>query len=284
MADRQRPKSTRHSPYARELAVDDGGSSSKQEVALPQESPGLSGPLGRASLGASPAADGSRRLPRSRLSFNDPFAHAEPTDVPPAASTRHAQRRGLPPRAGPSDQSDSEDSSDDEGADGEASSAAAGEDEYEVMERADDTLQRLLREGVWSEPPPLARGLSGPHASQASQPLCASWRLPGQASSGGAPPVVLEPASQQLNLSLSLCAPPAAAAAAEASSLEPEEGAAAAEDETCVEPAPPRPRAAWQTPRRAPRPLPATGAVRTELRVFVGSAGGDDSLLLSTPV
>ena len=179
MADHEGSPKKRRSPYRRELAIDED-----RPLATSQDSPGLSGPLAHVSLQASAAADGSTTtgfshglLPKSRLGFNDPFGQTATVHYPPAACTRNALRRGLP-----LEQSESEDSSDaEEGEDDGREGSALVDEHHLVMERADDTLQRLLREGVWSEPE-----LPAAHASQL---LGASWRLPGSVGSAGMPMV-----------------------------------------------------------------------------------------------
>ena len=207
------------------------------------DSPGLSGPLQQASLGQPARVRGSSAAhpPASRLSFNDPFAAA-------AAAAAVA---------------DSSDSSDDEG-----EGPPLAEEYRQVLERADDTLERLLREGVWSEPtlPALPTLPSG----AASQNLGASWRLPGMIGAAGdglmqqmsapegSPPLALA----------GLCSQAAARRAATSSET----------SEPTQPPPPAQPRGAWQeAPRRSPRTprAPAAGVapgmVRTELRLFLGT-------------
>ena len=256
--------SKRPSPYRRELAIEE------DRPATPsQDSPGLSGPIAHVSLQAtaSPAAHGSttgsshRLLPKSRLGFNDPFAQTATVDYPPAACTRHASRRGLPLQ-----ESESEDSSDaEDGEDADREGSALADEQHLVLERADDTLQRLLREGVWSEPElPAAQATS---QAAASQLLGASWRLPGQVSAGTS--VALEPAQW-----LAPPPDPRAAAPSRAGRKRPTEAEAEAEAEAEVPRLPPslQPRAwplvAWRAPRAA---AAAAGVLRAELRVFVGT-------------
>ena len=262
MAERGSPKK-RPSPYRRELAIDD----EDRPVTPSQDSPGLSGPTADISLqaAASPAAPGSTTagfshelLPKSRLGFNDPFAQTATVHYPPAACTRHDLL--------PLQQSESEDSSDAEDVDREGSALA--DEQHLVLERADDTLQRLLREGVWSEPElPAAQAAS----QAASQLLGTSWRLPGQASAGT--PVVPEPAQWVVPpLAPRHCVPAAAPLRAGRKRPPEAESEADADAEVPRLPPSPQPRAwplvAWRAPRAA---AAAAGVLRAELRVFVGT-------------
>ena len=264
MADHEGSPKKRPSPYRRELAIDED-----RPLATSQDSPGLSGPLAHVSLQASAAADGSTTtgfshglLPKSRLGFNDPFAQTATVHYPPAACTRNALRRGLPLEQS----SESEDSSDaEEGEDDGREGSALAEEHHLVMERADDTLQRLLREGVWSEPEQPA-----PHASQL---LGASWRLPGSVGSAGMP-MVPEAAQWVAPPLASRHSAPAAVPSHTGRKRPPEaeaEAEAAAEAEVARLPRTPQPRpwplVAW----RAPRAAAAAGVLRAELRVFVGT-------------
>ena len=264
MADHEGSPKKRPSPYRRELAIDED-----RPLATSQDSPGLSGPLAQVSLQASAAADGSTTtgfshglLPKSRLGFNDPFAAT--VHYPPAACTRNALRRGLPLQQS---ESESEDSSDaEEGEDDGREGSALAEEHHLVMERADDTLQRLLREGVWSEPEQPA-----PHASQQ---LGASWRLPGSVGSASMP-MVPEAAQWAAPPLASRHSAPAAAPSHAGRKRPPEaeaEAEAAAEAEVARLPRTPQPRpwplVAWRAPRAA---AAAAGVLRAELRVFVGT-------------
>ena len=234
MADRKAPSpatrsgarsSSRPAPYPLrdDAALDDD---------VQPDSPGLSWPLQQASLGPARLTrsdSSSAHPPASRLSFNDPFAAT-------AAAAAAA---------------DSSDSSDDD-----ADGPPLAEEYRLVLERADDTLERLLREGVWSEPtlPTL------PSGGAASQDLGASWRLPGMIGAAG------DGLLQQLS---TVGYPPARATGTRPSSET---------SEPAQSPPPAQPRGAWQeAPRRSPRTprAPAAGVapgmVRTELRLFLGT-------------